>query len=409
MQIRKFFKSKGVIIAALAVIIYSLAVFGIYFNGYKPMPDKVKDLPITIVNQDAKASTIEKNLKENLPFKTIHLSSDLSKSKKDLKNNKVYMVIEIPKNFTQKISENKSTQLNFYINEANQYPVVNGMKNIASQISSSINRNVIVKKTQVMLTKQAMAQMQKELATIAAQSPAQAKVAQKAANEKVANMVNENTNKLADSVQTQIYRINPVKNGMNYAMAPFFLNMAGYIGALFGTILLYGTYAKFAKSIGRFKAYANLELAFAVMAFLGSLAMTFAAVWIGKYQGHLFAQLIFTHWLVLMGAYNLNAILVLLLGQMGTAINTLFTMIQVIAGGGMIPLQVASPFFNFWHYISPIYYGTLTDFKLLAETTTNIGQYWLGAVWLIVGLVIANLIIVSLRKTQPMTNFESLA
>lgn len=69
----KFLKSRGVLLALLVMLIYGVLVFSIYFTGYRPLPNRVTDLPITLVNQDKQSSKLNTQLKRSLKsFKTVH-------------------------------------------------------------------------------------------------------------------------------------------------------------------------------------------------------------------------------------------------------------------------------------------------------------------------------------------------
>ncbi|MBB1062540.1 YhgE/Pip domain-containing protein [Limosilactobacillus fastidiosus] len=394
----KFIKSKGVFYAFLILLTYSFLVFTIYFTGYKPLPSHVTDLPITLVNQDKNSSQLNSQLKQSLSsFKTVHETDNLGEAVSDLKSRKTYLVIDIPENFNKNVKNNENAKLNFYVNEANQSSVVSGMKNVATKIGNAVNNKVQLEKGKAVLTQTMMQQIKSAPAIVQAQ---QAPVAQ--------TKVNDLYGKIGNSVSTDIHRVNKVETGFNNSMAPFFISLAAYLGAMIGTVILYGTYAKFAKKVGRFKSFAMLEGVFVGLAVIGGAIVATILICMTKNGASNWLSIWLAHALEIMGTYNLNLIFLLLLGQAGTTLNIFLTMFQVIAGAGMIPVQIMGSFFKAIHGLAPMYYSIMANFDLLYANGASNNLIW-SALLLIVGYIIVNLIIVTFRKKQPMLNFEDFA
>lgn len=401
----KLLKSKGVILSLLVMLVYGVLVFAIYFTGYRPLPSHLTDLPITIVNQDHQAKKLNSQLKTSLSsFKTIHETTNLNSAINNLKNRKSYLIINIPHNFSKNIQANKNVRLNFYVNEANQSLVVTGMKNVANKVGASINNKVTVEKGKAILS-QAMAKSLQQQIPVAMMANPSAMQQQKAALNKQINAAYQG---VGNSVSTKIHRVNRVKTGINNAMSPFFISLAAYLGALIGAVLLYGTYAKFAKLTNRFRSFSMIQCVMALLAVIGGVIVAWTLVSATGDGATNFAGIWLIHSLEIFAAYNLNFICILLIGQMGAGINIIFTMLQVVAGAGMVPVQLMGSFFKGIHYLSPMYYSIMSDYDFLYNNGSFPGL-WLNALWLAIGYLLLNLIIVSFRKKQPIMRFEELA
>ncbi|AEV94365.1 YhgE/Pip domain-containing protein [Pediococcus claussenii] len=440
-QLKNFLVSRGVISALVLSLFYGFLVFVIYFTGYHAMPSKMNELPIAIVNQDSASKHLANQLNDDLPFKHIKKTGNLSKAKSDLNKRNTYMIINIPKNFNKSIKDNEPTKLNFYINESAQSSVTAGMKTVAQQVGDKISKQVIIKKGQTMLTESQLTILQNDVKAKQneltqtvdsqkekiAEAPAQMRPAlenqlQQKSDVATAKLKDTVTSKereikksvskiytpVSNSVEVKIHPFNKVRSGLNYSLAPFILNLSLYIGALMGTLLLYGTFAKFAKISGRFSSFAMLEIAMLLVAIIGSGVVTSSVIGMMHLNGSQFNQLWINQSLEMFAAYNLNAVLLLLLGQIGTSLNIFFTMFQVVAGGGMIPATIMNPFFHAVHYVAPMYYTVTAGFNIMygGVGTENL---WAQLGLLILALFVINLAIVTFKKRQTMINFSDLA
>lgn len=332
------------------------------------------------------------------------------------------MIVEIPHNFTEKVTANKQANLNFYINDANQSLVVSGLKNIANNIGTAVNTGIMLQKSKTIMSKamtqQLMQNNQADLAQAQAQIASLPASQQRAAAQQLEQeqakqqaVVNDKVNTAFDgvdnSVKTNIKEVNKISIGINNSMAPFFISLASYLAALIGTLLLYGTYVKFTATNGRFKSFAAMETAMLTLSIFGGIIVTVTVIPLTSAKWDNFLAVFVAHSLEFWGAYNLNAVFILLLGQIGAAINILLTMLQVVAGAGMVPVQIMTPFFKGIHALSPMYYSIMSDYDLLYGN----GAYslWLSALSIIIGYLVLNSIIVYFKKKQPMLAFSKLA
>lgn len=427
--------------ALVIALVYGIIVFAIYFSGYHSMPNNVDKLTVTIVNQDKSSHQLSKQLKRTLPYDHVKTTTDLNKAKKQLDSHDTYLIINIPKEFSKNVSANKQPNLNFYINESNQTSVVSAMKSTAASVGSSVNQKLVIQKGTLMIAKPQLQQLSKQLkqdqvaaqtkiakqkqTIMAAPASQQAQLTAKLESQVKANRATSKTEAtakknqivsqaekqatpLANNIRVKIHRQNKVKEGLNYSLAPFIANLSIYLGAMIGALVLYGTYAKFAKTIGRFKSFANLEITMVLISIIASSLVTWAMTsMMGLGSSH-YLNLWITHSLMIFSAYNFNSILILLMGQIGTAINVFFTMLQVVAGAGMIPVVAMNGFFKFIHNLMPMYYGVTADFNAMYGGTGT-AAIWNGLIILTVCTLIINLVIVYARKHQPMLDFSKLS
>lgn len=438
MKFKQFISSKGPILALVVGLLYGIIVFFIYYSGYSAVPNHVDELPVTMVNQDQKSDQLTKQIKKALPYKHIKSTTNLSSAKKALDARDTFLVINIPKNFANDIAANKQPNLNFYINESNQTSVVSAMKSTATTIGNTVQQQIGVQKGTLLIAKPQLESLQQQLKQD--QTTAKAKIDQqkqvisaapaeqqaaltqkleeqtKQAQVKAQQTATDKKDKIISNAQSQaqplinnininIERQNKVDTGLNNSLAPFFASLSIYLGSLIGALILYNTYAKFAPQIGRFKAFANLEMTMLLEAIIIAGVVSWAiSAMIGTGN---FGELWLSHLLTIFAAYNFNSIMLLILGQIGTALNIFLTMLQVVAGAGMVPVATMNTFFKAIHSFSPMYYGILNDFNAMYGGTMPT-SLWYSFIALIFGNIIVNLIIVTIKKQQTMLNFDRL-
>lgn len=420
----KFLKSKGVILSLICMLLYGIIVFFIYYIGYQPIPKQINQLPISIVNEDKENSQFKTSLKKSLnSFDTIHENSNLKHEINNLKDRKTFMIIDIPKDFNKNIKKNKPVKLSFYINEANQSIVTTSLKTIANNIGNTVNNKIIVQKGKVILThaitkqlqqqnKASLREAQNQLATL---PPAQRKkmaeqlnLQQQKAKKQISDQVNKTYQGIDQSVITSIHRINKVNSGLNNSMAPFFISLASYLAALLSALLLYGTFVKISEIDGKFKSFGYLEIAMALLSIFGGLIVSITLISGTGLSWHNLGNIFLIHSLEIFAAINLNEILMLLIGQIGSSINIFLTMLQVVASAGMVPVQIMNGFFKAIHTFSPMYYSVMADYDLLYGNLNSTNLY-MGILSIIALYMIINLIIVATKNSYRMLDFKEIA
>lgn len=119
--------------------------------------------------------------------------------------------------------------------------MVSGLKNIANNIGSAVNNGVTLQKSKAIMTKTMTDQLSQNNQTDLAQAQIASLPAeqQKAQQQTVINdKVNTAFNGVDNSVKTKIKEVNKISTDINNSMAPFFINLASFLAALIGTLLL---------------------------------------------------------------------------------------------------------------------------------------------------------------------------
>lgn len=339
MKLTKFLISKGVIYAIVLAVFYQIAMVGLYIYGYHVLPNGVNLLAINVVNQDGdKGTAIEKELVPTLSesFRKVITDKGLDESKEELDNRQIQMIIVIPENFVNDLTLGKST-IDFYINESNTTTVRNTMEAVAKSITDNFNQAInqgkltnILNSLNVNVTQQ----------------------------EKITEQLNNSV------VQNNIY-INKAPGSMDYVMAPSFLSIAAYASSMVVAIVLMNIFLAFIPIIGKWKAFRYVEIAGCVIAILAPLfgvimARILISITIQKlviiYLQQIFMQIT---------AFQFTLIFTVLFGQNGIFINIPLMLMQTIAGGGTMPLQIMPDLFKVISYFTPMYPNTQIDFGLL--------------------------------------------
>ena len=400
--IKKFFTNKFTIASFLVILFYGMCMIGIYFSGYKVVPDKIEDLPIAIVNEDTDSEALAKQLTSEMPFNHIQKNDSLKTAKQKLKNRDVYLVIYIPKDFQSQIKNGESTEIGFYVNEANPMTAVQSMESVANTIGANVRQSIILTRDKEIFTKIELAQLKTELETLIAQNPTNSDSIQADGEEQTEKINTLASSLYKDNISYKIHKINHTKTGMNYTMAPFFISLAFYIGAMIGAMILALAFKEFAGKIGKWKAYGLAELAIIMMSIIAPLIILIVAKQMNHYSMSEYTSLWLNHGFELFAALNINFIFNLLLGQLGIIINVPVMMIQIVSGAGLIPYLILPNFFKFMSNISPTYYAIQSDYNILGDRM-NIANNLLLMLVLGLGSIICHLIIVALKKFQTET------
>ncbi|ARC32650.1 Uncharacterized protein BC141101_02521 [Bacillus toyonensis] len=114
--LKNFFKFPPTFIGIATAFAFLLIFFCVWMTAYDGVTDRINKLKIGLVNEDNEiGANIEKNLKENLPFKVKSYSS-VTHAKEDMNNRNLDMVIQIPANFSSLLKEKNTTEINYFIN-----------------------------------------------------------------------------------------------------------------------------------------------------------------------------------------------------------------------------------------------------------------------------------------------------
>lgn len=371
MYFKKFLQSKGVVGSLIIILFYGLLMVGVYFSGYKAIPSKINQLPVAIVNQDNASRPLANQLKNKLPFKHIKTNLTFTEAKNQLQDRKVYLIINVPKNFNDDIKDithSSTATLKFYINYSNPTTVTTTMESASKALGSQIQKSVLLKQGQSILTIAELNQLQKQVTTAIAANPNQRDIILKQATttkNDATKQIKKTYQNIAKTYDYHIIKVNQVPSGMHHSMAPFFLTLSFYIGSMIAAMLIVTSYKSFSPLIGRWRAYLYTEITIGVLSVFAPLLIIGLSKYMLNFNANIYWQLWLTHSIELFSALNINLVFSLILGQLGIMINMPFMLVQVISGAGMIPQCLLPKFFKIMSYISPSFYTIQSDFNIL--------------------------------------------
>jgi uncharacterized phage infection (PIP) family protein YhgE len=370
-----YLKDKLFVGGITMLIFYQIIMITIYMGGYSAVPRNVTELTVAIVSEDTEVGAeFAEKIKGQLPFK---VKSDLTldQAKEKLDEHDLSMVVHIPADFTSSLSKlEEQVQLNFYINNATAQSVSGTMQSVANQITSQISQQLKVENMQGIL--QGM------------------QVPEEKANELADGAVNK--------VKTNMINSNVPPAGMHNAMAPMFLTIVSYVGAMIFSMMAVGTLNKLKGKHGKWKAFFTLQGLQMVISLIGPLIGLGIYFAIQGYGIDVFLTMWLSHALEMFVAIQVTSVITMLLGQAGMLINMPYLLIQVIGTGAIMPQEMMSGFFKFFSSFSVLHYSVLTDYSLLfggGNLTESIGMMGvIGAVALLINLIIHKLKAVSDSK-----------
>ncbi|MBM7679859.1 hypothetical protein JOD43_000018 [Pullulanibacillus pueri] len=351
-------------------IFYQIIFMVIYLPGYSAVPKNIDELHVAIVNDDDHyGKAIAKQLKESLPFKEIDTDKTLKETQDLLEDRKISMVIHIPSDFSANLqsTENKQPNIDYYVNGSNPTMITSTLTSITSQIDSKISEQFSVNKAKGILTN--------------------LNVPEKQADQLAASIEN--------SLDTNTITVHKMPDGMHNQMAPMFLTLVSYVGAMIASLTLSGVFKGVSKVIGKWKAifyHQTVALIIAVIAPLIGISILYL---IHGYGGGTFLQLWFHHALELIVALEFTSVFCLLFGQLGMIINLPIMLIQVIANGSVLPREMMYLPYKLMSYISPMYYSVQSDYSLLFGGGRLANYEW-HLVLIGVVVVIINVLVVAL-------------
>lgn len=362
---KAFLKNKGVIGGIFMMIFYQIIMIGIFMSGYSAIPKNLDHLKVAIVNEDQQSGTqFVEQMKEKLPFQVV-TDESLAQAQKELDDREIHFIMHIPQDFTQKLAaQGEQAKLDFFINESNPATINSSMQNVANQISSQINTQIQTQSFEGIL---------QNLKVPADQSK---------------QMVEGVMTKVAPN----IVMTNPQPAGMHNQMAPMFLTMASYVGAMIYSMISVGALSQLKRKMGKWKAFLSLQgvnVLLSIIAPLVGLGIYFA---VHGYGAETFMKMWMVHALEMFVAIEFTSIFCMLLGQAGMILNLPVLLSQTIANGSVLPQEMMPGYFKAVSYISPMFYTVHLDYNMLfggGKTQVYLlGLVLVGAASLVVNAII---------------------
>jgi hypothetical protein len=284
-------------------------------------------------------------------------------------------VVHIPADFTSNLSQQgEQVQLNFLINNATAQTVSGTMKSVADQITSQISQQLKVENMQGILQEMQVPEVE--------------------ANQLAEGAVNK--------VKTNLILSNAPPAGMHNSMAPMFLTIVSYVGAMIFSMMAVGALNKLKGKHGKWKSFFTLQGIIIGLSLIGPLVGLGIYFAIQGYGIDVFISMWLSHALEMFVAIQVTSVITMLLGQAGMLINMPYLLIQVIGTGAIMPQEMMSGFFKFFSSFSVMHYSVETDYSLLfggGNLTESIGMMGIiGAVAVLINMLIQKLKAVSVTK-----------
>lgn len=365
-------KNGSVIGGIVMVIFYQIAFIAIFMSGYSAIPRNMDELSIAIVNEDAKAGEqIAKQLQEQLPFKIV-TNLPLDQAKEDLNNRDIHMVLHILEDFGEKLSkQGEHPQLDFMINQSNPAMVTSTMDQISTQITNSLNQQFAVQGAEGIMLKLNMPADQAK--ALAADIPSK--------------------------VMPNVVYSNPVPAGMHNQMAPFFLTMVSYVGAMIFSMMIVGGMNMVKGKMGLWPAFWSAQGVNAIVSLLAPLiGLTIYFLVQGGYGADTFVKVWLLHSLELFAAIEFMSIFSILLKDKAIFANLTLMLIQTISSGAVLTYGMMDGFFKFFSHISIMFYTIQTEFSILFGGG-RIGEHLTGLI--IMAVVSTVLVALSFKFMSP--------
>jgi len=332
-------KNKAFITGFVMFLFFQSLMLLVFLPGYTAIPKNIPAMTVALLNNDKgeTGAEIAKGLSQQLPFK-LDTHSSLEQAKEDLENREIHMIIQVPEDFSEKVSNpGEQVNLNFFINQSNPSTAATTMQSVVTQVTSALNAQFAVQTVQGTL--QQLNVGEEEAAALAAGVPT--KIA--------ANLVLSN----------------PVPAGMHNQMAPMFLPMSIYTGAMMFTMISLNGFHALKRKMGKWQSFFALQganLVVSIVAPLAGLAIYFLI------QGHsasAFFGAWLSHSLEAFAAIEFMSILYLVFGQMGSIVNIPIMLSMTIANGAVMAPEMMYPFFKFLSQWTVMYYPVHLDFNFL--------------------------------------------
>ena len=376
MKFKQFLKTRGAIGAIFMGILYSAMMLGIFLPGYSAIPGNIDELPIAIVNDDEGkyGAQIANQLAEKLPFKEVETDLTNKQAMKDLEKNDLNLVIHIPKTFSADVQNGeKSSSIDFTVNEAGATVVSSSMNSIVTQINNQLSAQFSQQTSQGVLMN--------------------------------FNVPEEQAAELSKNIESayvgNIVTINDIPDGMNNNMMPMFLSMAAYVGAMIGAMQLVASFREGRGKASKTRRFIYVQVTALMIAVVSSLVAMGIAYLVNEPSGDLFFSLVGQQIIYYMACFNFTAILIFLVGEGGMVLNLPILLMQTIANGATITRDMMYAPYEWMSYISPMYYSVQAYYAKIYGSISSTPFMWSLAAVGAAAMLINILIVAFLHKKQP--------
>lgn len=330
--LKSFFKHRETFIGIATAFAFLLIFFCVWMTAYDGVTDRVDQLKVGLVNENQQiGKTIEKNLEKNLPFKVKSYDS-LAYAKEDMNERNLDMVIQIPENFSNLLEQNNSTEIKYFINQANSSMTKQIMAGATKDITQTINKNIYTYKQKLILSN-----LPKELSTAIP-------------SEELAQKLSENILKTLnslniDSVQSSVKKTNNTE-GFAATMLPLLIVLASWVGAMIMSLNLNSVATKLKNIHGKWSIFLTRQfINIVVSIILAVVTLLFMSLFDIKLNTNVFETWMFQS-LVFFSFLSLTQMFVVLFGPAGMVFNIILLSLQLVTFGVIVPKTMLSDFYQ---------------------------------------------------------------
>lgn len=381
MKFSQFIKSKGAIASIFMSIFYAVAMLGIFLPGYTAIPGNMDDLKIAIINDDAgdNGTAIAEQLTDSLPFKTIETTISNTTALEQLEDNKLALVIHIPENFSEHAQSGEGTNIDFTVNEASATMVSSAMSSVVAEINKQLSASFSQQTAEGILMNFNVPKEQ------AAEMAAQ----------------------IENSYTGNYVIMNDVPDGMHNNMLPMFLTMASYIGAMIAGMQLVGSFKANRGKASKTKLFIYVQVTALIIAIFSTIAALILAFTITDVATATLLPVAAQQILLYMAAFNICAIPIFILGEGGMILNIPILLAQTIANGATMPRDMMYAPFEWFSYITPMYYSVQAYLATMFGSTSP-APFLLGLALVALIAMLINIVIVAVfHKPLPVETPQS--
>jgi len=369
---KNILKHGGVKAGIFMIVFYQIVMLTLFMSGYSAIPKNITNLTVAIVNEDQQSGTeFVQKLQEQLPFKVV-TNESLEQAKTGLEDRDIHMIIRIPGDFTEKLSEQDGkAQLQYLINESNPTTITSSMKNVAAEITAQMAAQVQAQSFEgVLSSMQVPAEQSKQIV--------------------------EST---MGKVSSDIVLSNPQPAGMQNQMAPMFITMALYVGAMIYAMQSIGGMKQLQGQMGKWRAFFAMRGTNLLVSILAPLVGISIYFMVQGYSLEVFMKMWMVHSLQLFVSIEFTSIFIMLLGQGGMLINMIFVLSQSIANGTSVSPEMMPGYFKFVSQITPMFYSTHLDYNILFGGGKTV-EYAVGLAFVGLGAFVINTAIHLFKKAK---------
>ncbi|NEU63530.1 ABC transporter permease [Paenibacillus sp. ALJ109b] len=369
---KNILKHGGVKAGIFMIVFYQIVMLTVFMSGYSAIPKNVTNLTVAIVNEDQQSGTeFVQKLQEQLPFKVV-TNESLEQAKTGLEDRDIHMIIRIPGDFTEKLSEQDGkAQLQYLINESNPTTITSSMKNVAAEITAQMGAQVQAQSFEgVLSSMQVPAEQSKQIV--------------------------EST---MGKVSSDIVLSNPQPAGMQNQMAPMFITMALYVGAMIYAMQSIGGMKQLQGQMGKWRAFFAMRGTNLIVSIIAPLVGIGIYFMVQGYGVEVFLKMWMVHSLQLFVSIEFTSIFIMLLGQGGMLINMVFVLSQSIANGTSMSPEMMPGYFKFVSHITPMFYSTHLDYNILFGGGKTV-EYAVGLALVGLGAFVINTAIHHFKKAK---------